>query len=301
MELRALWLQWASCCPTLPQPQIRWAYDRLEPNREPEHLTGEGITMKFTKYLLFAALCSPGLIATAYGQRGGGGHGGGGGHAGGGGGARGGGFSGGHGGSFGGGFRGGGGGFRGHEGGGFRGGVGGFRGGYRGGFRGGFYGGYPYYGSSLYFGFGGYPYYYGYPAYGYAYDPYAYGYGYDPYAYDGGYTSTPPPQQDYGYQQGYPQPGQGQVAPQQQPQYQQQNPPPAQTQPQSANEGNQPQFYLIAFSDHTIQAASAYKVEGDQLYWQDRDNKEHHAPLSKIDIPFSQQINRDRNVDFQIP
>jgi len=87
----------------------------------------------------------------------------------------------------------------------------------------------------------------------------------------------------------------------QQPQYQQQNSPPAQTQPQSANEGNQPQFYLIAFSDHTIQAASAYKVEGDQLYWQDRDNKEHHAPLSKIDIPFSQQINRDRNVDFQIP
>ncbi len=74
-----------------------------------------------------------------------------------------------------------------------------------------------------------------------------------------------------------------------------------QTQPQSANEGNQPQFYLIAFTDHTIQAATAYKVEGDQLYWQDRENKEHHAPLSRIDVPFSQQINRDRNVDFQIP
>ena len=156
--------------------------------------------------------------------------------------------------------------------------------------------------SGLYLGFGGYPY-YGYPAYGYGYgyDPYAYGY--DPYAYDGGYYSAPAPQQDYGYQQGYPPPQQGQVAPppQQQPQYQQQYPPPAQTQPQSANRGNQPQFYLIAFSDHTIQAASAYKVEGDQLYWQDRENKEHHAPLSKVDIPFSQQINRDRNVDFQIP
>ena len=81
-----------------------------------------------------------------------------------------------------------------------------------------------------------------------------------------------------------------------QPQYQQ-----PQYQPQSANEGTQPQFYLIAFNDHSIQAAMAYKVEGDQLYWQDRDNKEHHAPLSKVDVPFSQQINRDRNVDFQIP
>ncbi len=183
-----------------------------------------------------------------------------------------------------------------------------FSGGAVGGYRyygGHYYGGYrPYYGSSLYLGFG-YPYYgYGYYPYGYAY-PYSYGYGYDPSAYDGGYASRPPPQQDYGYQQGYPPQPQGQVQggppPQQQPQYQQQNPPPAQTQPQSANDGNQPQFYLIAFSDHSIQAASAYKVEGDQLYWQDRENKEHHAPLSRIDVPFSQQINRDRNVDFQIP
>ena len=78
--------------------------------------------MKFSKIALFAALCSPGLIATAYGQRGGGGHGGGGGGHAGGGGARGG-FSGGRGGSVGGGFRGGSGGsFRGGRGGSFRGG-----------------------------------------------------------------------------------------------------------------------------------------------------------------------------------
>jgi len=261
--------------------------------------------MRFSKLLLFAALVSPGLIATAYGQRGGGGHsGGGGGHASGGGGAArgGGGFSG-RGGSVGGSFRGGSGSFRGGSVGGFRGGaVGGFRGGYGRGFYGrGYYGGYrPYWGSSLYLGFG-YPYYgYGYYPYGYAYDPYVYGYGYDPYASDGSYYSAPAPQQDYGYQQGYPPQSQGPPQ-QQQPQYQQQYPPPAQTQPQSANQGNTPEFYLIAFTDHTIQAATAYKVEGDQLYWQDRDNKEHHAPLSKIDIPFSQQINRDRNVDFQIP
>lgn len=51
---------------------------------------------------------------------------------------------------------------------------------------------------------------------------------------------------------------------------------------------------------HTIQAATAYKVVGEQLYWQDRDNREHHVPLSSVDVPFSQQINRDRRVDFQI-
>jgi hypothetical protein len=205
------------------------------------------------------------------------------------------------GGSVGGGFRGG------NVGGGFRGGsVGGFRGGAVGGFRGGagrgyWYGGRWYGGTGLYLGFGGYPYYgyYGYPYYGYGYDPYYYGV--DPYGYDRVYSTAPPPQQNYGYDQypqqnypqGYPPQGQGQVAP---------SPgAPQQTQPQAAIQGAPGQYYLIAFTDHTIQAANAYKVEGDQIYWQDRDNKEHHAPLSKVDVPFSQQINRDRSVDFQIP
>ena len=297
MDLRALGLQLG----------LQLRYTGTQSGTSTSNLTEGEIKMKISTIALFAALCSPGLIATAYGQRGGGGHGGGGGGHASGGGARSGGFSGGHAGS-GGGFRGGGGSFRGGVSG-FRGGsFGGYRGGYsngyRSGFRGGYYGGYPYYGSSLYFGFGAYPYSYGYPAYGYSYDPYAYSV--DPYAYGGGSYSAPAPQQDYGYQQGYPQ-QQGlvqsgpppQQQPQQQPQYQQQYP--AETQPQSANEGNRPEFYLIAFTDHSIQAATAYKVEGDQLYWQDRENKEHHAPLSRIDVPFSQQINRDRNVDFQIP
>ena len=165
----------------------------------------------------------------------------------------------------------------------------------------GYYGGGYWGGSGLYLGFGGYPYYgygYSYPYYGYD----SYSYGYDPYAYyGGGYSSASPPQQDYSYQQNYPPQGyppQGQVSPplqQQQPQYAQ-----PQTQPQSANESNAAQFYLIAFTDHTIQAATAYKVVGEQLYWQDRDNREHHVPLSSVDVPFSQQINRDRRVDFQI-
>jgi hypothetical protein len=58
---------------------------------------------------------------------------------------------------------------------------------------------------------------------------------------------------------------------------------------------------LIAFNDHTIQAATAYKVEGDQIRWITREGQEMQAPLSSVDIRFSKQINRDRNVDFQIP
>jgi hypothetical protein len=245
--------------------------------------------MRLSKLVLFAALLSPGLVATAFAQHGGGGHGGGGGGR-----AGGGGFSAARGGTAGGGFH--------------AGSVGGFRAGTVSGFHAGvghgyWYGGRWYGGTGLYLGFGGYPYYgyYGYPYYGYGYAA-PYYYGAAPYGYDGGYATAPPPPQTYGYdqypQQGYPQQsyppqGQGQVAP----------PPgaPQQTQPQTAIQGASGQYYLIAFTDHTIQAANAYKVEGDQIYWQDRDNQEHHAPLSKVDVPFSQQINRDRNVDFQIP
>jgi hypothetical protein len=138
----------------------------------------------------------------------------------------------------------------------------------------------------------GYPYYSGYPYYGpYGYDPYYYSY--DPYTYGGSTYSTPPVtiQQNYPYP--YPPQGQGQPAPPQQPQ----------TQPQSSNGNNQGQqnFYLIAFNNHTIQAATAYKVEGDQIHWITREGQEIQAPLSSVDVQFSRQINRDRHVDFQIP
>ncbi len=219
--------------------------------------------MALPKLALFFALSAPLLLSPAYAQHGGGGHGGGGGHAA--------------------------GGFHGGVGGGFRGGVG-VGGGFRGGFIGGrgFYGG-RFYGPGLYFGVGGwgYPYYYGYPYYGgYAYGP-SYGYGYDPYGYDPGY-SAPPPNVPQTY--GYPGPqGQGQPAPPQQPQ----------TQPQSST--GEGQYYLIAFKDHTIQAATAYKVDGDQFHWITREGREMQVPLSRVDIAYSQQLNRDRGVELQIP
>jgi hypothetical protein len=254
--------------------------------------TGGTRIMSFPRLALFMALLSPVLLAPAYARGGGGGHGGGGGGARGGGG-----FSGGARGGSVGGFRGGStGAFRGGSTGAFRGGVGGFRGGV-GGFRGGYYGG-RYYGG---FGFGvGWPYYgYGYPYYSSCgYDPYycGYGYGYDPYySYDPGYPSytysTPPPAT-----YGYPQTGQSQPPPAY-------YPPQQQTQTQAAAPaGTQGQnYYLIAFTDHTIQAATAYKVEGDTIHWMTREGQEKTAPLSTVDVRFSQQINRDRRVDFQIP
>jgi len=145
----------------------------------------------------------------------------------------------------------------------------------------------------------GYPYYgygYGYPYYGsYGYDP-SY-YGYDPNAYN--YQTAPP--QNYGYpppqsqaypQQAYPQQAYPQQTQPQQPQYQPQS---------SAGNAQGQNFYLIAFSDHTIQAATAYKVDGDQIHWMTREGAEKQAPLSTVDVRFSQQINRDRGVSFQIP
>jgi hypothetical protein len=146
--------------------------------------------------------------------------------------------------------------------------------------------GYPYY-----------PYYSGYPYYGY--DPYYSTY--DPYGSGGAYSAPPPPvQQNYGY----PPPDQGQPGPP--PQYQPQYPPQMQQQPQmppQASSGNNQgqNFYLIAFNDHSIQAATAYKVDGDQLHWITREGQEMQAPLSTVDVRFSIQINRDRHVDFRIP
>jgi hypothetical protein len=179
-------------------------------------------------------------------------------------------------------------GWGGHSGGGISGGHA-WGGGYRGG--GGYYGGRGYYrggrgwggrywGPGFYFGLGGwgYPYYWGYPSYGaypyYGYDPYYYSY--DPYMYGGSYSYRDTPQ------------------------YQGQDDPAPQQQTRSSGGSNQG-YYLIAFNDHTIQAATAYKVEDNQIHWITREGQEMQAPLSSVDIPFSQQINRDRNVEFPIP
>jgi len=146
-------------------------------------------------------------------------------------------------------------------------------------FGGRFYYPYSYYYPSFYLGlgYGGYPYSYGYDPY--YYEPYSYG---DPY--DSGYVgyATPAPAA-----------------------------PPAPPQPPAVINQNigtpagsfyrSADFYLIAFTDHTIRAALSYTVEGDQVHYTTREHEERTAPLSDIDLRFSEQINRDRRVEFKLP
>ena len=106
------------------------------------------------------------------------------------------------------------------------------------------------------------------------------------------------PQSAPGYQQNYPQ--------QSYPQSVQNNAMPQQAAPTSRSVGNQafyrtPDFYLIAFTNHTIQAAVSFSVEGDTLRYTPREHGEKTAPLSTVDVRFSQQINRDRHVEFKMP
>ena len=60
-------------------------------------------------------------------------------------------------------------------------------------------------------------------------------------------------------------------------------------------------IYLIAFRDHRIQAAVAYWVDGDTLHYVTRDREQRQVKLDEIDRPFSEQLNRDRRVDFRLP
>jgi hypothetical protein len=62
-----------------------------------------------------------------------------------------------------------------------------------------------------------------------------------------------------------------------------------------------PDFYMIAFNDGSIQAALAYSVDGDILRWTTRNHLERRAPVAAVDLRFSEQLNRDRRVEFRLP
>lgn len=244
------------------------------------------------------------LPAYSLAQRGGG-HGGGGG-----GGFRGGSVGGGSRGFSGGGFRGGsvGGGFRGGSVGGFRGGSSsGFRGGFRGGFggyRGGFRGGYGRYGYGYGLGFG----------IGFGWPYWGYGYGW-PYWDSFGYYDNYSPYADYGYAYGYPAAGYAYSNSYPADSYgggygYTSGPPQTSAPPVVVNQNigtaaqepyyRKADYYLIAFNDHTIQAAVSYSDDGATLHYTTREGVEKTAPVSSVDLRFTQQINRDRHVDFEL-
>ncbi|HSP67511.1 MAG TPA: hypothetical protein VLN48_07280 [Bryobacteraceae bacterium] len=166
--------------------------------------------------------------------------------------------------------------------------IGSFRGNtiVRGGTR--FYGGRFYYPNSYYYpsfylgyGYGGYPYYdpYYYNSY-YAAPYYSQPYYYDPAPYDGTIGYVQPAQAPTVINQSI-----GTPAP-------------------ATNSGSfyrAADYYLIAFNDHTIQAAISYRVEGDQIFYTTREHEERSAPLANVDRMFSEQINRDRRVEFRLP
>lgn len=60
-------------------------------------------------------------------------------------------------------------------------------------------------------------------------------------------------------------------------------------------------IYLIAFNDHIIRASAAYWVDGQTLHYVTLEHEEKTAPLNTVDRAFSQQLNRERNVPFQLP
>ena len=192
--------------------------------------------------------------------------------------------------------------------GGYRGGygvAGGYHGGYYGGYHGGYYG-HGYYGHGHYYGgvyvgaywgwpysYGwyGWPYYSSYPAYPYGgyCDPY-YGCSYGTSGYSGGYGADP----GYGYVSTSYQP-----APQAPPVVVNQSI--GTSAPASDSFYRAPDYYLIAFNDHTIRAAASYRLDGGVIYWTSREGDQMQAPLSNVDRRFSEQINRDRRVAFPLP
>jgi len=198
--------------------------------------------------------------------------------------------------------------------GGFHGGtVSGFHVGTFGGFHGGrlgYYGGL-YYGPNVHFGFGWgypyygyYPYYYGYPYYAgaypyYGYYPYYYRYPYQygyPYRY-GRYPASYAPPVAVPQNNGNRNPPQNQPVTQDPPPMQPHQP---QVKPQPFNTTDQ-NLHLIAFKNSLIEAASEYRVEGDQIHWVTRGGQQKQASLSTVDVRFSTQVNRDRGVDFKLP
>jgi len=55
---------------------------------------------------------------------------------------------------------------------------------------------------------------------------------------------------------------------------------------------------LLAFKDHTVLIVIDYWLEGDWLYYETSPGMRLSAPLDRLDLPLTQQLNRERNVPF---
>jgi len=58
--------------------------------------------------------------------------------------------------------------------------------------------------------------------------------------------------------------------------------------------------YLLAFKNGTIYPAYGYWIEGDTLHYITPQGTHNRASASLLDRDFSKQLNRERNVEFQL-
>jgi len=63
----------------------------------------------------------------------------------------------------------------------------------------------------------------------------------------------------------------------------------------------EPAHYLIALSDHTIYAASAYFVDGDTLHYFTSGNTHNQVSLSLVDRAFTERLNKEAGADVKLP
>ena len=71
--------------------------------------------------------------------------------------------------------------------------------------------------------------------------------------------------------------------------------------PGTSRPGGPATVYLIAFKDHVIRAATAYSAEGPTLYYTTLEGTHERAQFDSVDRELSEQLNRERNVEFRLP
>jgi len=62
-----------------------------------------------------------------------------------------------------------------------------------------------------------------------------------------------------------------------------------------------PNYYLIAYKDHSMYSALAYWVEGDTLHYVTTQNTHNQVTMSLVDLDKTYKLNEDRSVPFSIP
>ena len=70
--------------------------------------------------------------------------------------------------------------------------------------------------------------------------------------------------------------------------------------PKRKIDDDKPTIYLIALKDGTVYSSYAYWVEGDTLHYITTRHSHNQATLDLVDAPVSEQLNRERGVEFKL-